>query len=196
VLIFKNAVFLHVPKTGGTWVKAAVANAGLDFEECIVDGDPHGDLSYCPFPDRFIFAFVREPLSLYRSYWRFKMTTVWDARNPFDVECAAPTFEGFVDNVLRLEPAWCSRTFEDYVGPPTGEINFVGRFEALVHDLIRALRLVGATFDERVIRATPPMNVSSVNPDLAQWSDDLAERVRRSEHSSIRRFGYSSATRR
>ena len=96
MLIFKDAVFLHVPKTGGTWVKAAVANAGIDFEEHIVDGDIHGDLSYCPFRDRFVFAFVREPLSLYQAYWRFKIMAGWDARNPFDVVCAAPVFDEFV----------------------------------------------------------------------------------------------------
>jgi hypothetical protein len=128
MLIFRNAVFLHVPKTGGTWVKAAVANAGLDFDEYIVDGDIHGDLSYCPFPDRFIFAFVREPLSLYQAYWRFKVMAGWDARNPFDMACRAAAFDGFVENVLRLEPAWCSRMFDDYVGPaPEQEISFVGR---------------------------------------------------------------------
>jgi hypothetical protein len=196
VLIFKEAVFLHVPKTGGTWVKAAVTNAGLEFEEYFVEGDAHGDLSYCPFRDRFIFAFVREPLSLYRSYWRYKMgqsgmTTNWDAQNPFDVEYAAPTFEGFVENVLRLEPGWCSRMFEDYVGPPTCEINFVGRFESLVDDLVQALRMTGATFDERAIRATSPINVSTVAPALAQWRNDLAQRVRHSEHMAIKRFGYS-----
>jgi len=72
MLIFPTAVFLHVPKTGGKWVKAAVANAGLEFTEWNAHGDIHNDLSYCPHRDRFVFAFVREPLSLYQSYWRFK----------------------------------------------------------------------------------------------------------------------------
>ena len=190
MLIFKNAVFLHVPKTGGTWVKAAVTNAAIEFEEYIVDGDVHGDLSYCPFRDRFIFAFVREPLSLYAWSWRFKASGGWDPRNPFDVHCAAPSFVGFVENVLRLEPAWCSRMFEDYVGPRTDEIGFVGRFESLVDGLVRGLQLSGETFDERAIRDTPPSNVSSVNPTLATWPCELAEMVRRSEREAIRRFGY------
>jgi hypothetical protein len=190
VLIFKNAVFLHVPKTGGTWVKAAVTNAAIEFEEYIVDGDVHGDLSYCPFRDRFIFAFVREPLSLYASYWRFKVSGGWDPRNPFDVDCAAPSFVGFVENVLRLEPAWCSRMFEDYVGPRTDEIGFVGRFESLVDGLVRALQMSGETFDERAIRDTPPSNVNSVNPTLATWPCDLAQMVRHSEREAIQRFGY------
>lgn len=188
--MFQNAVFLHVPKTGGQWVKAAVANAGLVCEELVFDGDIHGDLSYCPFRSRFLFAFVREPLSLYRSYWRFKTTAGWDDHNPFDLACASPTFDGFVENVLRAEPAWCSRMFEDYVGRQGHEIDFVGRFESLADDLVRALRTSGATFDERAIRQTPPVNVSTTPDVSASWSDALADRVRRSERAAITRFGY------
>ncbi len=191
MLIFKNAVFLHVPKTGGTWVKAAVSNAGIEFEEYLVDGDIHGDLSYCPFRDRFIFAFVREPLSVYQAYWRFKTMVGWDQRNPFDMDCAAPTFHTFVENVLRLEPAWCSRMFEDYVGRTVAdEISFVGRYEALADDLVRALGMIGASFDEPALRATPPVNMSTVSRELTQWPPELEARVRRSEERALLRFGY------
>ena len=142
-----------------------------------------------------IVAFVREPLSLYRSYWRLtmdqsRMSTVWDQRNPFDVACTADTFEGFVENVLRLEPGWWSRMFEDYVGPCGGEVGFVGRYESLVEDLILALRITDTAFDERAVRVTPPANVSTVNAALAQFSDDLSRRVRDQERVGIRRFGY------
>ena len=192
MLIFENAVFLHVPKTGGTWVKTAVTNAGIPFEEYIVDDDIHGDLSYCPHRDRFIFAFVREPLSLYQAYWRFKIMAGWDHRNPFDLDCAAPTFDRFVENVLQLEPAWCSRMFEDYVGrTPADEINFVGRYESLGDDLVRALGMIGSSFDERTIRMTPPVNISNVNHELTRWTPELAARVRSSEQRAILRFGYA-----
>ena len=190
MLVFENAVFLHVPKTGGQWVRAAVANAGLAFEELVFDGDIHGDLSYCPFRSRFLFAFVREPLSLYRSYWRYKMAAGWDDQNPFDIDCASPTFRGFVEKVLRVEPAWCSRMYEAYVGAQGHEIDFVGRFESLADDLVRALRASGSTFDERAIRDTPPVNVSTTAAALADWSEDLADRVRHSERAAIARFGY------
>ncbi|MEQ1897730.1 MAG: sulfotransferase family 2 domain-containing protein [Vicinamibacterales bacterium] len=192
MLIFENGVLLHVPKTGGTWVKAAIRNARISVEEYIVDGDPHADLSYCPHRDRFLFAFVREPLSLYQSYWRFKITSGWDPRNPFDATCGAPTFEGFVECVLRLEPAWCSRMFEDYVGREPGEgVDFVGRYESLADDLIRALRMMGASVDEQAIRMTPPVNVSTASRNLARWTPELADRVRRSEERAIVRFGYA-----
>jgi len=56
MLILPRSCFLHVPKTGGSWVKAAIAAAGIPFEEFTVEGDVHADLSYCPCPDRFKFA--------------------------------------------------------------------------------------------------------------------------------------------
>jgi hypothetical protein len=92
-----------------------------------------------------------------------------------------------VQNALRLEPAWCSRMFEDYVGPPDDEIDFVGRFESLADDLVRALRLAGEVFDERAIRETPPVNVSV---GLAPCSLELEAMVRKSEYRAISRFGY------
>jgi hypothetical protein len=130
---------------------------------------------------------VREPVSLYRSYWRFKSQAGWDEQNPFDVACAAPTPSGFVENVLRLEPAWCSRLFEDYVGPPAQEIDFIGRFESLGADLIRALTLAGEAVDERAILETPPVNVSTGE---VTFSPELVARVRSSEQRCISRFGY------
>lgn len=188
VLIFRNAIFLHVPKTGGTWVKTAVRNAGVACEEFLVDGDVHGDRAYCPFPSRFIFAFVREPLSLYQSYWRFKTGVGWDERNPFDAACSAPRFSDFVDNVLRLEPAWCSRMFEDYVGTPANEIGFIGRFESLADDLVTALERIGEPFDERAIRETPVVNASM---GAAVFGPGQEAKVRLSEARCISRFGYA-----
>src|SRR5262245_12966531 len=116
----------------------------------------------------------------------------WDSRNPFDTDCASSTFHGFVENVLRLEPAWCSRMFEDYVGRSREqEIDFVGRFESLADDLIRALRMAGTSFDPEAIRSTPPVNASTVSRDLSRWTQELAGRVQRSERRAILRFGYT-----
>jgi hypothetical protein len=196
MLIFRNAVFLHVPKTGGTWVRAAVRASGVAFEEYFVDGDQHGDLSYCPHPDKFKFAFVRHPYTLYRSYWRFKMgrfgnAAQWDPRNPFDADCAACSFEQFVCNVLAKYPGWCSRMFEDYTGVRDHQIEFVGRFESLADDLVSALRLAGEEFDEALIRQTPAANVSSWPAERAAWARPLAEAVEAAEREAFDRFGYS-----
>ena len=81
--------------------------------------------------------------------------------------------------------------FEDYVGPPGREIDFIGRFESLADDLVRALKTTGASFDERALRATPPINVSHISPQLADWTPQLAAKVRLSEQRAIGRFGYT-----
>jgi hypothetical protein len=148
-------------------------------------------LSHCPHPGRFRFAFVRHPVEFYRSYWRFKMGAGWDPANPLDMDCAATDFPAFVRNVLRLYPGMCGRLYQDYVGPPGGEIEFIGRHERLADDLILALRLIGERVDEAAIRACPPRNVSDRARFPAEYSRDLEEAVRRAEAPALERFGYA-----
>jgi len=168
-----------------------VRAAGCLVEDYVVDGDNHGALSYCPHRDRFVFAFVRHPLALYRSYWRFKIGRAWDVRNPFDMDCAADTFPAFVENVVSKYPAWCSSMFEDYVGPPERPIDFIGHFESLADDLVRALRSAGESFDESALRTTPPVNASHSYD--AVWTPALVDAVVKSEERALQRFGYEPA---
>jgi hypothetical protein len=193
VLIFRNAVFLHLPKSGGTWVREAARRAGVTFDDYLIDGDQHGDLVNCPCPEKFTFTFVRHPLTWYPSYWRFKMGAGWDERNPFDIDCAAATFHAFVRNALCKYPGWCSQMFEDYAGPPGREVDFVGRFERLADDLVRALRTAGEEFDEGALRETPPANVSSWPVSEILWPQNLLEAVLVAEEAGLRRFGYAMA---
>ncbi|MGH7319538.1 MAG: hypothetical protein ACRELA_07925 [Candidatus Rokuibacteriota bacterium] len=190
MLILATSCFLHVPKTGGTWVKAAIAAARIPFEEFTIDGDVHADLSYCPRPERFKFAFVRHPVQFYRSYWQFKMGVGWDPRNPLDVDCAAANFHAFVGNVLLKYPGMCAQLFQDYVGPPGRDIEFIGRYERLADDLIAVLKMAGEHVDEDAIRRCPPQNVSNQSLFPAEYTRVLENAVRRSEAAAIERFGY------
>jgi hypothetical protein len=193
MLLFEHSVFLHVPKTGGTWVRTAARAAGLPFEEYRVDDDIHADLSYCPRPDAFKFAFVRHPCDLYASYWRFKIREGWDPRNPFDLDCGSEQFDRFVRNVIEKEPAWCSRMFADYVGPRERAIEFIGRFEHLADDLVLALTSAGELFDEARLRGTPAVNTSRGMTAGSDWSLELIDAVASSERDAFERFGYSAS---
>jgi hypothetical protein len=105
------------------------------------------------------------------------------------VECASESFERFVGTVTERHPGWCSSMFEDYVGPPGREIEFIGRFERLVDDFVVGLRSFSVAYDEALLRATPPSNVSPSDYG-ARWTASLAAAVANSEREALTRFGY------
>jgi hypothetical protein len=190
MLLFERAVFLHVPKTGGTRVRDAVTAAGARFDEYRVDDDVHADLSYCPCPERFKFAFVRHPCDVYGSYWRFKVKEGWDQRNPFDLDCGSDSFATFVRNVLEKEPAWCSRMSADESALPTGASSRRPvrtprrRPRSRVDGGGRAVRRAR-------LRETPPVNRSRWPDGASAWNPELVEGVRKSEETALERFWYS-----
>jgi hypothetical protein len=95
-----GAVFLHIPKTGGTWVASLLERLDLvdrplephgDFERLFWNGRFHPDgkvfrnllrrrLGLLPppiDPACFKFCFVREPLGWYVSWWRYMEGMNW-----------------------------------------------------------------------------------------------------------------------
>jgi hypothetical protein len=58
-------IFLHVRKTGGNWPIRAMKAAGVELHNVAI----HADLaSASSYDGRYRIAFVREPLSWYRSW--------------------------------------------------------------------------------------------------------------------------------
>jgi hypothetical protein len=113
MLILPKSYFLHVPKTGGSWVKKAIITSGIQCQDYRIEGDPHIGLTQCPVPQQFKFAFVRHPVNLYRSYWQFKMTYQWDKKNPLDRDCQSDNFSVFIHNVLNKYPGYYGKALVD-----------------------------------------------------------------------------------
>lgn len=109
-----GAIFLHIPKTGGTWVEKVLQQ--LRLAESLV-GHKHADLNRAIFPHGLketipwisraslrrlagqptcdesipVFCFVRHPLTWYESWWKFNQKLNW------------PTW-GHVENVNNWHP--------------------------------------------------------------------------------------------
>ncbi len=183
-----DALILEVTKTGSKWVRSAVANAQVRHQQV---GPPglrgHGDLALHGRGFRFIACFVRHPLSWYRSYWAYRTERGWRPRFNLDRLCRSDDLVTFVRNAATRLPGMLTAHYEAYAGPETDPIHFVGRQERLADDLVMALRLAGERFDEERLRATPPVNTTSIKPEVG---DEIEELLAISEFDAERRFGY------
>jgi len=175
-ILMPHSAFLHFPKTGGMWVADAIHNSGIEHKQlkCKNPAHPtqrsiHGVPLHIPaFRAReHVLCFVRHPLHFYRSYWAFKELNFegpkWNERNPFDIECQANTFLGFMDHLWDHYggQGYMSREFIRYEHHAT----YVGKQEHLVDDLVEFLYQAEEEFSEDDIRATPPTNVAASRPD-------------------------------
>ena len=108
-IYLKNSVFLHIPKTGGTWVRLRLQEAGLikrishgnDFEP----GFGVNSIHNIPIYDKEFqnkktrFCFVRNPYTWYKSYYGYRKRFPWDEKSCIDIQCKAESFNEFVESV-------------------------------------------------------------------------------------------------
>jgi len=217
-LLLPKSVFIHIPKTGGMWVRQAIINAGIPArEKCCKwhegtnaewglgkNGErlpnPHVCLHAAAHDidpqGRFTFAFVRHPLDFYISYWCFKKRSGWDMGNGIDRNVCHETFDGFVRDCLRIMPSGkglATYTYEWFLDEAGWTLDFVGKQESLADDLVRALRLAGETFDEEALRRTPRVNECPTDGfDKPTFSPELLTLVLEKEYKTTKRFGYAA----
>jgi hypothetical protein len=197
--VFNDRIaFLHVPKTGGTWVYRALIEARVPLRDPVVeDPDPHyaqkGHVTLEELGpagrELFTIAFVRHPLDWWLSVWAHRMREGWIfPDHEIDSRASSEDFDTFVKMVIENLPGFAGTLFERFTGPPSAPVSFVGRYERLVDDLCDALRLAGQPFDEARLRAFPPYNVGDYESHPARYRRDLARRLARAEHAAIARF--------
>ena len=174
-----------MPKTGGNWVSTSLRTL---FPKAERMANIHTTRKSAPRPKLFTFAFVRHPLTWYQSYFSYKQRKGWDASNDWDDVVRCDSFTGFVETALERTPAYYSKLLRRFVGRTDDEIDFIGHFESLTNDLIRALELAGEEFDAAAIRNTPPVNQSSYDQHPAVYPDGLAQRVLEVEAEAVVRF--------
>ncbi|WP_253156192.1 sulfotransferase family 2 domain-containing protein [Stieleria tagensis] len=181
----RHSLFLHVPKTGGNWVSHVLLR---EFPDARRTPKIHTTRKSAADPQAFTFAFVRHPLSWYQSYFSYKQRKGWDPKNDWDQRVKSDCFGDFLETALDLTPGYYSKMLRRYVGQVGDEIDFIGRFETLVDDLITALQMAGEPFNPATLRETPPINQSQYGQHPAIYPVDLIEPVIASEWETVQRF--------
>jgi hypothetical protein len=205
-ILLSQSVFIHAPKTGGTWVAAALERSGLVIGDL---GPVHAspdELEREPaFRDRGNrFAFVRHPATWYASAWAHRMdekwgpinapdwfSRAWTARwDEFTRRCNARLFPRFVENCTRAFPTgWLSAMYDAY----TKGCTHIARQETAADDLVAILRSIGEPLDEAAIRHTPPQNVRATSSRRASritFTPEILEMIAAAEQQAYLRFGY------
>lgn len=207
VILTRHFVFLHLPKTGGSFVRRVMERAGpADWEAIIHPMHPtHGDI-----PDTHrklpVLGAIRNPWTWYVSWFRFLKKGGPDRPHNFFEEISkggtrdfAATIHAALDHPLIADSAtggldWYLRwTF----GPQLETTRFC-RMEHLRKDLGRHLESLLGPLPEpfaATLAGLPEQNVQPTADVMDFYDDALIERIRRLDAPVFARFGYPTQPR-
>lgn len=184
--------FLHIPKTGGTFIKEAVKQLGIVHETI---GPSHLDLEEAKKAngdDASYVVFVRFPPTLIQSYWAHRMVVGWGGDLPISHFCKDNNFNLFVRKVISRCPGFFGELITRYIGKEEEENKpRIGYYENLVEDLHEILESVGERSDLGLIRSMKRVNVTPT-PLKKQFSyeAEVYDAFCESEKSIMERLGY------
>lgn len=193
VLLKNGAVFLHIPKTGGTWITEVLYKLGLVEQEFShqhanmvrvlhadkfppgksSEGQPNKRLSQQIEISTFKFCFVRDPFKWYESWWKYMNTKGWNSWGRCDDKnhwhpCLSINGTGSHDFDTFVE-----NVIKIYPGFVTNlynqytenGIHFIGKQESLASDLVHVLKTMKLDIDPELIYQNPVKNASK-NPQF------------------------------
>ena len=172
---FENSVFVHVPRTGGVWLREAIKT--LEIKKHVLIGDYDSHLTHNELPDdwggQFKFSFIRHPLAWVRSRWTHAIEyrtpeehTFFGIHRAFD-ELVKPTFVETLQNILEKRPG----LYEQTLWEMQGTVCALCQTESLPNSVCQILQQHEGLTDSQleVIRAQPRFNSTVL---MNHWHDN------------------------
>ena len=222
LLLRNGAVFLHIPKTGGNWVREVLEK--LDLIECEI-GHKHADVDRVLFEPYFntgwverlkrqywnqhslynppfIFCFVRHPLSWYESWFKYmsqpkRNWREWPHRiGSLDWHPNSP-INGTGNKEFNSFVQNVIKKFPGYVTQMYGwytkrGVDFLGHQESLREDMVELLRRLEVEFDPDFVLEYLPVGVSPKPENPVFWDNEVRTKAIRVEYAGILKYGYSA----
>lgn len=205
MVVYKKALFVHVPKTGGSWVTEVLKRGGgKDF--AYSHDIPQHHRAYIFLRRLQPFCFVRHPLLIVCSLWKHwsgnpqcrvnnadeKLYKMWDKKAYGRILCDCideRDVNRTIENFLTRQPLFITELLHKY----TGHCEHVGRHENLRSDLISIIEKINGEMPEslrELILFEEPVNVS-MGKDMS-LDRRLVERFVK-EETVCSEFGYGIA---
>lgn len=204
MFLTKHFVFLHFPKTGGSFVRTLLSeHAPADWELQVLSLHPTIRDIPASHENLPVFGYVRNPFDWYVSWYSFLKS---EGDNAFFNEVSDSGRKGFKDTLLSIfaldipgrlgtECRFRGSTFGCYLNHHFGNdlsLLRLGRFENLREDLL-AILAEWVEIPERLVeavRARPPINISQRNHYRDYYDDELRAIVARRDKEVLGSFGY------
>ena len=179
----QNYLFIHIPKTGGRSVEAAL---GCLYEHKTAR-HKRREVGEVLWDNKFTFAFIRNPWDRSVSHYFYLRQTGQDHLEEQDI-----SFENWVRLVFgEQDPRYRSKPLHfapqtEWVSDERGNlmVDFIGYFERFEEDFQEVCRHIG------VQKKLPHKNKSSRGDYRAYYTDETAQIISDYFASDIERFGY------
>jgi len=188
-LVLQNAVFFHVGRTAGHWVRQVIKEMDIPTREVGEFHDwPEAANLEMPDKQKLHFCFIRHPLEWLRSYWMHEMQFGWQL-NDYSKDLVSDNFAEFLRKAIQAHP---SGPVSVVYGPFISQCQEVGRQENISSDLEAILEKAGEKIRPDVIQRAGVITVE-IDPEIRQAAKaprDLLESVLSVESALCQRWGY------
>ncbi len=197
MLLTRHFVFLHIPKTGGNFVRNAILpHVPEDWH--LRQLEPHATFADIPASHDALprVAFVRNPYAWYVSWFHFQQRT----RDEFFLEISDGGRLGFHDTMRAIFYGATSfyrgdgpmlQTLWEMLGRDLSQTRF-GKMETMREDLEQRLGEIVDLPDAMVnaIRSLPPQNTSRHGHYSRYYDEELRDLVFEKDRAVFEYFGY------
>jgi len=182
-----RAICLHIPKTGGTWVRNYFRETNMDHGVEILHRHAHINgialNKIIGHTEDLVFCFIRHPLTWYRSYWTSKQLIPDRSGGYIDTIVDLPWIE-FLETILQSHPGYLTEFFRGY----TNRCRFIGKQENLREDLNCVLNYLRIRYNKEYIFRRV---LDNVVPSDKKYPKELAFHFMKAEESIINQYNYN-----